>query len=207
MRRYVRMPRPPGVHDLHTVRCVQEKREEARRFQQARAEAAAKADADAAAARDSAAALTAAAAGGALTRATFVLAGHGTTSPNGLRGAGAFAGREGLYSDDGELASLLRGHGAVVYDLAVEPRSSAIFKRNGTITLCTDSRTILVLSDGYNRPSSTQPPGWLHCFSGKARAVKESYVRALAEAGFDFDGVELEDHLVYEPGTRNPRPV
>ena len=102
---------------------------------------------------------------------------------------------------------LLRSHGARVYNLADEPRGSAIFKRNGTITLCTDSRTILVLSDGYNRPSSTQPPGWLHCFSGKARAVKESYVRALAEAGFDFDGVELEDHLVYEPGTRNPRPV
>ena len=198
------MPRPHGVRDVATLRCVSEKLAEARSFQQTRAEAAAKADADAAAARDSAAALTAAAADGALTGATFVLAGHGTTSKKGLRGAGAFVGCEGLYADADALARLLREQGAVVYDLAIEPRSSAIFKKNGSITLCTDSRTIMVLSDGYDRPPG-QPASWLDCFKTKGRVVKESYVRALADAG--FDGVGLAPHLAYEPGTNRAREI
>ena len=200
------MPRPHGVHDVDTVPCVQEKLEEARSFKQARAEAAAKVEADAAAARDSAAALTAAGAGGPLATVTFVLAGHGTSSRKRLVGAGAFAGCEDLYADDGELASLLQSRGARVYDLAVEPRSSAIFQAGGSITLCTDSRAIMVLSDGYDRPVG-KPAVWLNCFTGKGKAVKESYVRALADAGFDFDSVELEDHLAYEPGTYTPRAI
>ena len=200
------MPQPPGVRDVATLRCVLEKRAEARSFQQTRAEAAAKAEADAAAARDTAVASTAAAAGGPLTDVTFVFAGHGTTSKKGLRGAGAFVGCEGLYTDPDALAQLLRDQGAVVYDLADEPRRSAIFGAGGQITLCTDSRAILVLSDGYDRPVG-KPSGWLYCFSAKGRAVKESYVQALAAADYDFDRAPLGPHLVYEPDTTNPRPV
>ena len=109
------MPRPHGVRDVATLQCVSEKLAEARSFQQARAEAAAKAEADAAAARDSAAALTAAGADGPLTGMKFVLAGHGTSSPKGLRGAGAFVGCEDLYADSGELAPLLRSKKILLY--------------------------------------------------------------------------------------------
>jgi hypothetical protein len=205
LRCYIRTCTLP--RDVDTVPCVIEKLAEARSFKQARAEAAAKAEADAAAARDRAAALTAAAADGPLTEKTFVIGGHGTSSRKRLVGAGAFAGCEDLYADDGELASLLRSRGARVYDLAVEPRSSAIFQAGGSITLCTDSRAIMVLSDGYDRPTGRKPPQWLYCFTSKGKAVKESYVRALADAGFDFDSVELEDHLAYEPGTSTPRAI
>jgi hypothetical protein len=204
LRRYIRTSSQP--RDVATLRCVLDKLAEATRFKQERAEAAAKADADAAAVRDGAAALTAAAADGPLTGVKVVLAGHGTTSASRLRGAGAFVGRENIYADDGELASLLRGLGAFVCNVADEPRSSTIFRSNGTITLCTDSRAILVLSDGYDRPAG-RPSPWLDGFRAQGRAVKESYVRALADAGFDFDSVELEDHLAYEPETYTPRAI
>jgi hypothetical protein len=205
--RFVTTSRIPRAVD--SLRCVREKLAEAQSFKQARAEAAAKADADAAAARDRAAALTTAAADGPLTGMKFVLAGHGTSSRQRLVGAGAFVGRENLYNDNGGLASLLRSQGALVYDLAVEPRGSAIFGHGGRLTLSTDSRAIMVLSDGYDRPS-TLPPAWLNCFrarGARGRAVKESYVQALAAADYDFDRVPFDPHLVYEPGTTNPRPV
>ena len=192
--------------DVDEVPCVIEKLAEAERFKQARAEAAAKAEADAAAAQDRAAALTAAAADGPLTEKTFVIAGHGTSSRKRLIGAGVFAGRPGLYNDAAALGLLLRGQGARVVDLAVEPRSSAIFKAGGSITLCTDSRTLLVLSDGYRRPAN-RPPAWLDCFRSPGRAVKESYIEALAAAGFNFDRVPLGPHLAYEAGTTNARAV
>ena len=203
------MPRPHGMRDVDTLRCVQEKLEEARRFQQARAEAAAKVEADAAAARDSAAALTAAGAGGSLTEKTFVIGGHGTSSRKRLVGAGAFIGGAS-YADSHALARLLRGQGARVVDLAVEPRDSVIFAPGGALTIASNPHTIMVLSDGYDRDCiepRRQRPRWLDCFRTQERAVKESYIEALAAAEFDFDRVPLGPHLVYEPGSGTPRPV
>ena len=206
LRRYIRTSSQP--RNVATLRCVLEKLAEAERFKQARAEAAAKTDADAAAARDRAAAQTSAGAGGPLEGTTFVIAGHGTAGRIALLGAGAFSGRESLYADADALARLLRDQGAVVYDLAVEPRSSDIYRssKHSSLTLAQDSRAVMVLSDGYTRPAG-QPPKWLDCFKTKGRAVKESYVRALADAGFDFDGVGLAPHLAYEPGTHTPRAI
>ena len=186
--------------------CVIEKIEEGERFKQARAEAAAKAEAAAAAAQDRAAALTAAAAGGPLMGTTFVIGGHGTTSRQRLVGARAFVGRENLYNDNSGLASLLRSRGAVVYDLTVVPRKSAIYDGSNRITFASDTRAVLVLSDGYDRPDG-KIPGWLNCFRTQGRAVKESYIEALAAEDFDFDRVPLGPHLVYEAGTKNPRAV
>ena len=154
-----------------------------------------------------AARLARAGAGGELVGTRFVVAGHGSSAPKGLRGAGAFVGRSPHYTNDDSLERLLRSHGAEVVNLANEPRSSAIFEKSGKITLCTNPRAIMVLSDGYNRPNSREPPGWLKCFQTKGRAVKESYLRALADGGFDFDRVPLGPHLAYEPGTTRPRAV
>ena len=120
-----------------------------------------------------------AAADGALTGATFVLAGHGTTSKKALRGAALppFVGCEGLYADADALARLLREQGAVVYDLAIEPRSSAIFKKNGSI------RCVLIRRDHgpLGRPmiDRPQPASWLDFkpkagWSGVVRPARRS---------------------------------
>ena len=198
--------RPRGVLRVDEEPCVIEKVEEGARFKQARAEAAAKAEADAVADARDLAELTSAGADGGLAQTRFVLGGHGTTGNKPLRGGGAFVGRSPHYTNDDSLELLLRSHGAEVVNLASEPRGSAIFERNGAITLCTDTRAVMVLSDGYDRPAN-RPPGWLDCFRSPGRAVKESYIEALAAADFDFDSVELGPHLVYEAGTRNPRAV
>ena len=205
LRRYIRTSPRPRV--VATLRCVIEKLAEAERFKQERAEAAAKADADAAAARDRAAALTAAAADGPLTEKTFVIAGHGTSSRQRLVGAGAFIGGA-CYADSDALARLLRGQGARVVDLAVGPRDPSMFDASGRITFASNPRAIMVLSDGYDRNvPRRQPPAWLDCFRTQGRAVKESYIEALAAAEFDFDRVPLGPHLAYEPGSTRPRPV
>jgi len=115
-------------------------------------------------------------------------------------------GRSPHYTNDDSLELLLRSHGAEVVNLASEPRGSAIFERNGAITLCTDTRAVMVLSDGYDRPAN-RPPGWLDCFRSPGRAVKESYIEALAAAGFNFDRVPLGPHLAYDLNSRTPRPV
>ena len=155
-----------------------------------------------------AARLARAGAGGGLAQTRFVLGGHGTTSNNNkpLRGAGAFVGRSPHYTNDDSLELLLRSHGAEVVNLASEPRDSAIFGAGGRITLCTDSRAVMVLSDGYDRPDG-RPSKWLDCFRAQGRAVKESYIEALAAEGFDFDRVPRGPHLAYEPGTTRPRAV
>ena len=137
----------------------------------------------------------------------FVLAGHGTTAHRGLRGAGAFVGRSPHYTNDDSLERLLRSHGAEVVNLASEPHGAgSIFGTKGSITIAQDSRTLLVLSDGFRRPAN-RPPGWLDCFRTQGRAVKESYIEALAAEGFDFDRVPLGPHLAYESGTTRPRAV
>ena len=149
--------------------------------------------------------LTSAGADGGLAQTRFVLGGHGTTGNKPLRGGGAFVGRSPHYTNDDSLERLLRSHGAEVVNLASEPRGAgSIFDSKGSITLAQDSRTFLVLSDGFRRPAN-RPPGWLDCFRTQGRAVKESYIEALAAAEFDFDRVPLGPHLVYEPGTTRPR--
>ena len=154
-----------------------------------------------------AARLARAGAGGELVGTRFVVAGHGSSAPKGLRGAGAFVGRSPHYTNDDSLERLLRSHGAEVVNLASEPRGAgSIFRNDGSITLAQDSRTLLVLSDGFRRPAR-RPPGWLDCFRTQGRAVKESYIEALAAEDFDFDRVPLGPHLAYEPGTTRARAI
>ncbi len=192
-----------GVLRVDEEQCVIEKIEEGERFKQARAEAAAKAEADAAADARDLAELTSAGAGGGLARTQFVLGGLPRQRGKPLRGGGDFVGRAGLYADDGALERLLSSHGADVLHLS-RPGDADVFATTGSITFCTNPRAVLVLSDGYARPTGGLP-GWLDCFRAKGRAVTESYIEALAAEDFDFDSVELEDHLAYEPGTYRPR--
>ena len=191
--------------DVDEVPCVVQKLAEARSFRQVRAEAAAKAEADAAADARELADLARAGAGGGLAQTRFVLGGLPRQRGKGLRGGGDFVGRPGLYADDGALERLLSSHGADVLHLS-RPGDADVFRPDGTITLCTDSRAVLVVSDGYDRPDG-RPAKWLYCFSAKGRAVKESYIEALAAEDFDFDRVPLGPHLAYEPGTYIPRAV
>ena len=186
--------------------CVIEKVEEGARFKQARAEAAAKAEADAAADARNLAELTSAGADGGLAQTRFVLGGLPRQRGKALRGGGDFVGRDGLYADDGALERLLSSHGADVLHLS-RPGDADVFRPDdGTISLCTDSRAVLVVSDGFRRPDG-RPAKWLYCFSAKGRAVKESYIEALAAEDFDFDRVPLGPHLVYEPGATRARAI
>ena len=155
-----------------------------------------------------AARLARAGAGGGLARTQFVLGGLPRQRGRPLRGGGDFVGRDGLYADDEALERILRAHGADVLNLgSLGPGPhEAVVATTGSITFCTNPRAVLVLSDGYARPTGGLP-GWLDCFRAKGRAVTESYIEALAAEDFDFDSVELEDHLAYEAGTRNPRAV
>jgi len=195
-----------GVLRVDEEQCVIEKIEEGARFKQARAEAAAKAEADAAADARNLAELTSAGADGGLAQTRFVLGGLPRQRGKALRGGGDFVGRDGLYADDGALERLLSSHGADVLHLS-RPGDADVFRPDdGTISLCTDSRAVLVVSDGFRRPDG-RPAKWLYCFSAKGRAVKESYIEALAAEDFDFDRVPLGPHLVYEAGTTNPRAV
>jgi hypothetical protein len=155
-----------------------------------------------------AARLARAGAGGGLAQTRFVLGGLPRQRGTAVRGGGDFVGRGGLYADADALEQLLRARGADVLHLGSlgRGRDDAVFTASGMIRFCTDTRAIMVLSDGYDRPDG-RPPGWLDCFRTQGRAVKESYIEALAATGFDFDRVPLGPHLVYEAGTRNPRAV
>ena len=197
-----------GVLRVDEEQCVIEKIEEGARFKQARAEAAAKAEADAAADARNLAELTSAGADGGLAQTRFVLGGLPRQRGVPLNGGGEFFGRGGLYADSDALERLLRARGADVLHLGNlgRGRNDAVFTVNGLIRFCTDTRAVLVLSDGYGR-DGRRPPGWLDCFRRQGRAVKESYIVALAAENFDFDSVELGPHLAYEPGTKNARAI
>ena len=106
-----------------------------------------------------------------------------------------------------KLERLVRGHGAEFYDLGAprgeETLRGVLLKRaNEDLG---EKKFLMILADGYGRPAL--PENRLAQFRRVNRAVTESFVPALAAAGWDLEAVDLSEHLVYHPSPGPPHPI
>ena len=103
-----------------------------------------------------------------------------------------------------KLEELVRGHGAEFYDLGAPRGEETLRGVLSSIRANEDlgeKKFLMVVTDGYGRPAS--PGNRLAQFRQVNRAVSESFVLALAAAGWDLEAVDLSKHLVYHPWDGN----